>query len=187
LGFKWNLCHAKVKGPLIDIHSNTHAFRAYVFKSLKFNQWICSTISLLFNLIFITEMLQAMHESKGLTFFVVMGLRLRWGKRKEKKRLKPKEVEHSKKMVFFKTRYPIKAHKFFIFKHQCLTSFDFKFHQHRILRTQRNTFLFYFFLLFTFSFTFGNFAHLFIKHHFFFSFHIISNHNPWDINKYMLY
>ena len=53
-------------GPLIDIHSNTHVFRVYVFKSLKFNQRVCSTISLLFNLISITKILQAMHESKGL-------------------------------------------------------------------------------------------------------------------------
>jgi len=61
---------AKVIGPLIDIHSNTHVFKAYVFKSLKFNQWIYSTISLLLNLISITKMLQAMHESKGLTFLL---------------------------------------------------------------------------------------------------------------------
>jgi len=55
---------------------------------------------------------------------------------------------------------------------QCLTSFDFKFHQQKILRTQRNTFLLYSFsfFLFFFSLTFGNFAHLFIKHHFFFLF-----------------
>ena len=31
------LCHAKVIGPLIDIHSDTHVFRTYAFKSLKFN------------------------------------------------------------------------------------------------------------------------------------------------------
>ena len=43
-------------------------------------------------------------------FFVVIGLRLRWGKRKKKKRLKPKEVEHSKRNDSFQTRYPIKAH-----------------------------------------------------------------------------
>jgi len=69
-GFKWNLRHAKVIGHLIDIHSNTHVFKAYVFKSLKFNQWIYSTISLLFNLIFITNILQKMHESKGLIFLL---------------------------------------------------------------------------------------------------------------------
>jgi hypothetical protein len=68
-----NLCHVKVIGPLIDIHSNTYVFRTYVFKSLKCNQWICSTISLLFNLISIIKILQAMHESKGLTF------QLQWG------------------------------------------------------------------------------------------------------------
>jgi len=45
--------------------------------------------------------------------------------------------------MIFERRYPIKAHKFFIFKHQYLTSFDFKLHQHKILRTQRSTFLFY--------------------------------------------
>jgi hypothetical protein len=82
-----------------------------------------------------------MHESKGSYFSVVMGLRLRWGKRKEKKRLKLKEVEH-KKMIF-ERRYPIKTHKFSIFKHQYLTSFDFKLHQYKILRTRRSTFLFY--------------------------------------------
>jgi acyl-ACP thioesterase len=48
-----------------------------------------------------------------------MGLRLRWDKRKKKKRLKPKDVEHSKKKNdSFETRYPIKTHKFSIFKHQ---------------------------------------------------------------------
>jgi hypothetical protein len=40
-----------------------------------------------------------------------MVLKLKVGKRKEKKRLKPKEVEHSIKMNF-ETRYIIKAHKF---------------------------------------------------------------------------
>jgi hypothetical protein len=67
-GFKWNLCHAKVIGPLIDLHSNTHVFRVYLFKSLKFNQRVCSTISLLFNLISISNLLQVLHESKGLIF-----------------------------------------------------------------------------------------------------------------------
>ena len=86
-GFKWNQCHAKVIGPLIDIHSNTLVFKVYVFKSLKFNQWICYTISLLFNLISITKILQAKHELKGLNFSVVMRLRLIWGKKKGKEKL----------------------------------------------------------------------------------------------------
>jgi hypothetical protein len=38
-----------------------------------------------------------------------MGLRLRWGKRKKKKRLKPKDVEHSKKkMILLKQDIPSK-------------------------------------------------------------------------------
>ena len=73
------------------------------------------------------------------------------------KRLKPKEVEHFIKMNF-KTRYIIKAHKFTIFKHQYLTSFDSKLHQYKTLRTQWNNFSL--FVLFEWS-TFGNFAHSF--------------------------
>jgi len=34
----WDLNEIYAIGPLIDIHSNTHVFRIYVFKSLKFNQ-----------------------------------------------------------------------------------------------------------------------------------------------------
>ena len=120
-------------------------------------------------------------------FLVVMGLRLRWGKRNEKKRLKPKEVEHSKKNDSFETRYLIKAHKFSIFKHQCLTYFDFKLHQHKILRTQRNTFLFYSILCVFSFFQLWQLCPSFHQASLFFSFHIISNHDPWDINKYMLY
>ena len=36
VGVRGNLCHIKVIGPLIDIHSNTHVFVAHVFNSLKF-------------------------------------------------------------------------------------------------------------------------------------------------------
>jgi hypothetical protein len=49
-----------------------------------------------------------MHESKRYYFIVVIGLRLRRCKRKEKKRLKPKEVEHSKKIILLKQNIPSK-------------------------------------------------------------------------------
>ena len=73
--------------------------------------------------------------------------------------------------MIFETRYLIKAHKFTIFKHQYLTSFDFKLHQYKILRIQWNTFF-----VFEWS-TFNNFAHSFHKVSLLFSFHIIYNHN----------
>jgi len=116
---------------------------------------------------------------------VVMGLRLRWGKRKEKKRLKLKEAEHSKRNDSFETRYPIKAYQISIFKHQCLTSFDFKLHQHKILKTQRT--LLFSILLFSFLFLSRLvILPIFSSSIIFFS-HIISNNDPWGINKYMLY